>query len=307
MRVFASIFFVIFLSIKSFAWNDHAHMLAAAIAWDRFDDAQKKKVTNILEHHPEYSNAWKKAYYPYKDLMPMGKFLMMNASVWPDEIKKKDNINFSYHRPTWHYIVQQLRFDEQINESNPVVKLEKDSSNIITALDFTYSNCSNQTVSKTLRAVYFSWFIHLVADIHQPLHTCALYDSVDLKKSDRGGNDIYIRTATDTTSLQDVWDNILGSSIDLKLILQEGFIARKEMPYEDIHTEEKQPENWAKASFLIAKNQVYQNGKLQFSYKRKPELPLLPEGYETNAKNIAKQQITLAGYRLADKMIELLK
>ena len=107
------VFFVLTVS-KGFSWNDQAHMTIAAIAWDRLEAVEKSKITAVLKQHPAYKKKWKAAYGSHKKLLPLGKFLMMRASTWPDEIKKKGNLNFTYNRKEWHYIVQKLYFDRAL-------------------------------------------------------------------------------------------------------------------------------------------------------------------------------------------------
>lgn len=295
---------ILFLSItfNVVAWNDHAHMVSAAIAWDKLDDTQKLKVTSLLEQHPEYTNEWKGAYQNHKELLPLGKFLMMKASVWPDEIKKKSNLNYVYNRPEWHYIVQKLYFNKPIDENNPEVKKAKNEEDIVWAINHCLASIDNKELSKPLKAVYFSWLIHLTADIHQPLHTCALFDDDKLKKGDRGGNLIYIATSSDTTDLQGYWDELLGFSKDTRKVLQQGFIYRKKIPFMPEYIEEMNPVNWAKASFLVAKNTAYLNGKLKYATNRKDHIPKVTETYEKASLEIAIERITIAGYRLANQV-----
>jgi hypothetical protein len=53
-----------------------------------------------------------------------------------------------------------------------------------------------------------TWLLHLIGDLHQPLHTTALY-AVDLfPTGDRGGNDVGVRGAT---NLHALWDGALGN------------------------------------------------------------------------------------------------
>lgn len=302
MKSLLIIIFYLSITFNAVAWNDHAHMISAAVAWDRLDDIQKSKITHLLEQHPEYTNAWKAAYQSHKNLLPLGKFLMMRASVWPDEIKKKSNLNYVYNRPEWHYIVQKLYFDKTIDKNNPEVKKSKNGEDIVWAINHCLASISNKVLSKPLRAVYFSWLIHLTADIHQPLHTCALFDNDKLKKGDRGGNLIYIATSSDTTSLQNYWDEILGSSKDTRKVLQQGFIYRKEVPFTPIYVEQMNPENWAKSSFILAKNKAYLNGELKYATHNKNHIPKVTEAYETASLETAIERITISGYRLANQV-----
>ena len=42
------------------------------------------------------------------------------------------------------------------------------------------------------KAIYLTWLMHLVGDIHQPLH-CAAVFSEQFPNGDKGGNDAFIR------------------------------------------------------------------------------------------------------------------
>ena len=306
MNLLLKVILPLLITFNAFAWNDHAHMTIAAIAWDRLNDEQKTEVTNLLEQHPEYQNEWKGAYQSHKELLPLGKYLMMRASTWPDEIKLKSNLNFTYNRLEWHYIVQKLEVNKPVNENNPEVQNPKSEENIVWALKHCQKSMQNEELSKQLKAVYFSWLIHLTGDIHQPLHTCALFDDNKFKKGDRGGNFIYVRTTTDTTNLQTFWDERIGTTKDTRKIIQEGFILRKKIPFLQTYVEEMNPEAWAKEGFVVAKHKAYYNGKLKFATNSKATIPKVPEGYEVESFEVAIERATIAGYRLAEQTSSLL-
>lgn len=306
MRNLLSALFILLFAFKVYCWNDHAHMTIAGLAWEKLSDASKAQVTSILQEHPEYKKNWKSAYQPHKSLVVLGKYLMMRASMWPDEIKNSENGNFSYNRKEWHYIVQKLYLDKPVDEKNPEIQYSKDSSNIVWAITHVQNSIKNTEISTSLKAVYLSWLIHLTADIHQPLHTCALFDNNKLKRGDRGGNALYIRTATDTTNLQRFWDNQLGETVDVRKNLQHGFILKRNFPFDEKYINEMNPSVWANDSYIIAKNEIYLNGKLKYALTKKRSIPLVSETYVQKAKTIAEQQAAYAGYRLAAQISTLL-
>lgn len=51
--------------------------------------------------------------------------------------------------------------------------------------------------------------MHLVGDLHQPLHSCALVSVNQFPKGNRGGNQIPL---TRGDNLHSLWDNLLGRS-----------------------------------------------------------------------------------------------
>lgn len=306
MKYILSILLLVSVVVKGYSWNGHAHMTIAAIAWDRLDDDQKETVTKMLQKHPEFKKKWKPQYTPHKGLLPLGKYLMMRASMWPDEIKDKANSNFSYNRKEWHYIVQMLHFDGTMNGDSVDIQLDKGKGNVVWAIDHVKKNMKNNEMSSQLKAVYFSWLIHLTADIHQPLHTCAMFDDEKFIKGDRGGTDIYFRTSTDTTNLQRFWDNQIGTTQDTRKTLQQGFLFRKEFPFTKSMIDDMNPTIWAKEGFVIARDKIYLNGRLKYATSKKRSLPLVSDSYVSESKQIAKKRATLAGYRLAKQIDGLL-
>ncbi len=57
-------------------------------------------------------------------------------------------------------------------------------------------------------------------------------------------------------------------------------------------------EQWAKASFKLAKRHAYRDGKVVGSVERN-DAPVAPADYAKEAKAVAERQMVLAGYRLA--------
>ena len=60
------------------------------------------------------------------------------------------------------------------------------------------------------KAMALAWVFHLVGDVHQPLHTSALF-TTQFPNGDQGGNLIFIRTRANanTTRLHSFWDGLV--------------------------------------------------------------------------------------------------
>jgi hypothetical protein len=62
------------------------------------------------------------------------------------------------------------------------------------------------------KAYDLGWLLHLVGDLHQPMHAVNGI-SVTLPEGDRGGNLVEIKGVTDGASeLHAFWDEVLGNS-----------------------------------------------------------------------------------------------
>ncbi len=154
------------------------------------------------------------------------------------------------------------------------------------------------------------WLFHLIGDVHQPLHTTALFTTA-YPDGDKGGNLVYVRVKEGGRALKlhFLWDGLLLGSentrearnLAAKLLSRPEF-ARDRLP----ELKERAFEEWAKSeSFPLAKEVVYLGGKLQGN-PDPDSAPILPEGYTTRAREVAERRIVLAGYRIADLLKQTL-
>jgi hypothetical protein len=144
-----------------------------------------------------------------------------------------------------------------------------------------------------------SWLIHMFGDVHQPLH-CIERISELHPGGDRGGNSFRLKGKA--KNLHSAWDSSvnvlhLGKDEDeLPIeIMQEHSRARlsDELTVTD-------PEDWARASFNLAKKHAY-------SIEENPENPpRLSTTYLNNMERVGRRQAALAGYRLADRLEAIL-
>jgi hypothetical protein len=158
--------------------------------------------------------------------------------------------------------------------------------------------------SPEARAAYFSWLIHLVGDIHQPLHCSTLVNTnYPAPVGDKGGNEFYVKPAGTAVNLHSIWDKALGGTVDFRTQLNYAIQISTEHPRASLAelSKDTTPVAWSKESRAIAIESGYLRGKLAGSARR-DDAPALPEGYTKNMKTIAEKQAALAGYRLADEI-----
>src|ERR1051325_7008503 len=205
--------------IHAFAWDDKAHQIIGALAWLKLSEGTKRKVIELLP--PETS----------KD--PNGP--LAAVSTWADRqrVVYREQAN-------WHIVnipLSQPKFDwnrDCPNHDCIVFQLDEKKK----ALQF--------GKTRQERAEALMYVVHLVGDIHQPLH-CADND-------DRGGNMVQVKFRGKVTNLHKVWDYDMveaalgGSSIlDYARKLKETTPAEKAFWIED----------WANDSHAVAQTNVY--------------------------------------------------
>ena len=105
------------------------------------------------------------------------------------------------------------------------------ADDIIAALETTVLQF--RTLSDAERAVALCWLLHLLGDLHQPLHTTQLIAPGYLAAGDRGGNEIGVRNrSVAARDLHALWDGAAGSSRDWRdlsdLISGLGPVERRE-------------------------------------------------------------------------------
>lgn len=153
---------------------------------------------------------------------------------------------------------------------------------------------SDSNAPKPERALALKLLIHMLGDIHQPLHMA--------DNADRGGNEIEVRLEAggETHRLHEVFDTVLVK----QLIGQQSakrYAHRLLTMYgpQLKHWQQGSLSDWAQETHVLAVKRTY--GDLpQFACNTQQRLPLeLPPVYLQNARAYLPEQLTKAGARIA--------
>jgi hypothetical protein len=292
------ILLIVFLLLSrelSSAWSSPGHMTIAAIAYRDLSDSQRQTVTELLKHHPDYES-WKQAWQMNIPDFDLDTYIFMRASTWPDEIRRRGS---PYDHPEWHYIDYPLEPPAFPDKPSPFP-----TNDILYGISQSEKMIKDPNSSPEARAAYFSWLIHLVGDIHQPLHCSTLVNTnYPAPAGDRGGNEFYVKPAEAPVNLHSIWDRALGGTVNPKTQLNYAIQISTEKPRASLPEllKDTTPVTWSKESRAIAIESAYLRGKLAGSTQR-DDAPALPESYTKSMKTIAEKQAALAGYRLADEI-----
>ena len=292
--------FLLFSRPLSLAWSSPGHMTIAAIAYRELSADQKHAVSELLKNHPNYSN-WKTSYDRGVPGLDLETYVFMRASSWPDEIRRRGN---PYDHPEWHYIDYPL--EPPLFPAKPAPFPTND---ILYGIAQSEKMLRDIHSSPEIRAVYLSWIIHLVGDIHQPLHCSALVnDDYPAPMGDKGGNNFYVRPAEAAVNLHSIWDKALGAAVNPREQYNYAIGIRAEYPRTVLPelSKARTPESWSEESRGLAIEAGYLCGKLKGS-KQRESAPELPKSYTQNLKTVAERRGALAGYRLADEIITCLQ
>jgi S1/P1 Nuclease len=120
------------------------------------------------------------------------------ASNWPDFIKSDPA--YKYLSP-WHYV----NIKAGLNMDSLSIYLMADTgANAFTKINFIVNELKvNKLLPTDKKQLYLRLLIHIIGDIHQPLHVG--------REEDRGGNAIKVKWFGDESNLHQVWDDKLIS------------------------------------------------------------------------------------------------
>ena len=283
------------------AWNAPGHMAVAVIAWDQMLPAAQARATELIKLNPNYSKWTQDASPANRDLIAFAR-----AATWPDEIKSdpayaNDNVDnapttdggFSaprYKHRYWHY--KDLAFSPDGTPTEP-----PETPNAVTQIAAMSADLTSTTTSDAQKAYALSWIMHLVGDVHQPLHATARYTAA-FPRGDGGGNKVKVcresaNTCTDqsSTELHTFWDGAIGTSNSATSAIAK---ARAMAPASTSSAHEMKVDAWLDESLTIAKVYAYAPpvGTQDKPYR-------LTSAYQVNAGSYAERRISLAGARLA--------
>ncbi|MCI0459756.1 MAG: S1/P1 nuclease [Gemmataceae bacterium] len=324
------------------AWHSLGHMAVARAAWTQLSDKHKAQVTTILKAHPHYA-----VYLSADRPASLGEieWAFMRAAVWPDWVRgprapgltpeQREDIKKQFNKPVWHYINlphihpnDSDKFDSAAIRKQalePALDDQGEPRHVLAALQRSMDRLGAANVPDKDKAVSLCWLLHLVGDLHQPLHATGLIASKATYKvsfapphGDEGGNRMAIKAKANEKSavkLHFYWDALLFGDVtpikelDVRVTgwLKEPRFQRDQLP------ELKATDflDWAEESLKLAREVVYKGEggflKARALPKTKVDLngldaPTLPDGYRKAAEEVATRRMVLAGYRIADQL-----
>jgi hypothetical protein len=273
-------------------------MLVAAIAYRELKSADPSaldKVLAILQHHPEFQWRWSQwVETPGLSADERGVRLLMLAARWPDDIRDDPN----QHRDKWHYVGMPYK-PGQVEEP----QIPPPSTRSVLRALRTNLSILRSDADADYKAEALCWILHLVGDIHQPLHTIKLVTN-QFPEGDFGGNVFYVKDpiTLETTSLHHLWDELVFrkdrfSEVhgEAARLVENADLQRPTFP----EVSQQSFDAWARESYLVAVEKAYLRGDLQGSSDEDNPRDL-PADYRNRAQAVARRRAVLAGYRLAD-------
>jgi hypothetical protein len=275
-------------------WNSHLHILTTVIA----ENELKRMGRGDLLQKMEKLLSIIKPYTREKD------HSFVESSIYFDDIKESNWNSFN----KWHYYSDYVTGPGQ--PFNKADGLYRSKHNIINAIEESIETLKSTRLGfvddRLGKSFELRKLIHLLGDLHQPLHNASFVDD-EFKNGDNGGNNFKIDHFKG--NLHAIWDEglseefknfklpILGKKWSELQIKANAFTRKHTRESLKENLELKRPFEWMKE----AKNIV-----IKFAYKGLKQNLKLTEKYKKEGKYIVEKQIVLGGYRLADTLIEIL-
>ena len=297
---------VLVLSVPAYGWSDTGHMAVAFVAYKRLNPQTRARVDALVGLNPNFNT--------FSSKIPSGTsaanrrlMLFMLAATWPDFIKG-DGVHHSdgpdggntppsdgtaanntgypdtaMHK-YWHFIDRPFSPDNTDLEDPPVPNAQTQIAAFRAVL------ASNSP--DALKSYDLCWLLHLVGDVHQPLHAATRFTQAQ-SGGDDGGNGVTVRDGSQTKRLHAFWDGILGTS---KKPADAVAVGQALANAPTAAGNNLDVNDWLDESFNAAKATVYKQppigvGNGPFT---------ITAAYRSSAKALARKRVALAGARLAN-------
>jgi len=253
------------LAAPAFAWGKTGHRVVAAIADTQLSGLARAEVEQILG--------------PGESLD--------EAANWPDEMRSAPGEFWQKTATPWHYVtLNGIIYDHAPPEGDALEALARFSKTL-----------QNPNASREDKQLALRFIVHLVGDLHQPLHVG--------KCCDRGGNDVKVTFFGKPTNLHAVWDSQLVDDEQLSFTELAAKLERHISPADVVKWWDVNPRDWISESAEIRGTVYPTNADMPKPVKgKKPKKgqPLLPDlsySYVYKFTPVMERRLSQGGVRLA--------
>lgn len=285
MALWSIVFYLLLLLFPGFAkaWNAQGHALIATLA---FHHLSPKAKTAFFTYNEAFNRSSNFAFKPHR---------FSSSAVWLDA--------YTYQNPglPWlkqiHYIDQPFFKKGKARPCFPAVPPTILPMNAVTAIEKAKKIVSSKEASQAEKGFYLRILLHVVGDLHQPLHAISQY-SPQYPAGDQGGNAVRLGSNSIAKNLHAYWDRGGGflkqRPKKRKKEYTQGLLEKKANQLErkwpcQLDKMNLAPESWALESYRLAIQEAYAVQAFE-----KPS-----KAYQSRVKSRSQAQIALAACRLA--------
>lgn len=239
----------------AFAWGSIGHRVTGEIATTYLSSKSKREIRTLI-----------------------GDESLAEATTWADFMRSSPDEFWRYQASPWHYVTVPA------NQTYKTAKKPKEGD-AVTALDQFTKTLRDNNASKEEKRLALKFAIHIIGDLHQPLHAG--------NGKDRGGNDFRVKWFNRPTNLHSLWDS--------------GLIDHEKLSYTEWATwlvariSQKQVKSWSNtdphiwiAESVAIRDTLYPDISKNLSW-----------GYAFQHRDKMRQRLSMAGVRIAAYLNEV--
>lgn len=233
MNIFIFIFSLFFTATNhsdnnELKWGQIGHYVTGEIAEQHLTEQARERVNNLLEDRS-----------------------VVYATVWMDDIRSESKYNYT---STWHWVTipDGMTYDE--TEKNP-------DGDVIQALETLISELKKGGLNKQEESEKLKMVIHMIGDIHQPMHVG--------DGSDSGGNEVRLQWMGEPSNLHRVWDSDIIRSLEFSYSELAKELNHHATPEQIIDWQDSSVRDWAYES-MTYREQMYDlpdNMRIGYEYR----------------------------------------
>lgn len=212
----------------SLSWGVTGHRVIGTIAEWHMTDAAKHRVMGILEGAT-----------------------IAEVGNWMDDIKSNPVYDSLY---SWHFVTIPDGMTYQESDKNP-------NGDVVKGINFLVSELKKGNLDVDLERDYLKMLIHMVADVHQPLHVG--------RPDDKGGNTVKVEWFWSRSNLHRVWDSGLIDSQQYSFSELAPIVNRNATNENVFQWQNSDVVDWAHESMTYRKAiyNIPTDGKLNYKYR----------------------------------------
>ena len=271
---------LLLLPAPALAWWDYGHETVARIAWSEVRPETRARIRALLSRSALLETPTCPA------------STIAEASYWPDCIKELGD-RFSY-ASSWHY--QNVDICRPFDQAPPC----RDGNCVSAQIERQARLLADESLPTRERVMALAFLIHLVGDLHQPLHAG--------DRGDLGGNRLRVSYGliAGRTNLHLAWDGYLAEraistpAADAAGLLGElGAAEKAAMREGDV-------EDWARQSWAASRDFAYASVLGDPCGAVPVERPVITEAMTRRLIPIVRRQVAQGGLRLAEMLDQAL-
>jgi hypothetical protein len=246
-KIISLLLMIPFFMGQAWAWGQTGHRVVGLVAEQHLTKKARRQVARVLQDNS-----------------------LAEVSNWMDDIKSDGAYN---HTHDWHWVTipDGSRYEQTVKnpKGDLVMKLEE----LVQAL-------KGHQLSAAQEQESLKYLVHLVGDLHQPLHVGG--------KDDAGGNSVRLQWFGQPSNLHRVWDSDLIEGKDISFTELARFVGQPS-PVQLQQWQQGSFQDWAHG-MMPYRPQVYkipEDGKLGYRYSY--------ENFDTLQRLLLQGGVRLAG------------